>query len=144
MLITPITRSPTRIGMQMNEPLPYWGSLALLKRGSEAMSSTSTGSPISTTLPATPSPTFTSTAGTTSSGMPREAASFSTVRSRSRIMMEPTVARTARMVDWSTRPSRSWIFGIRAASSTISLSVPSLKTKSSSRCVEPRRSSSMW
>ncbi len=114
-----------------------------LKRGSVAMSSTSTGSPISTTLPATPSPTFTSIWGMTSSGMPREAASFSTVRSRSRIMIEPTVARTARIVDCSTSPSRSWMRGMRAASSTISLRVPSLKTRSSSRCVEPRRSSSM-
>ena len=50
----------------------------------------------------------------------------------------------ARIVDWSTRPSRSWMRGMRAASSTISLRVPSLKTRSSSRWVEPRRSSSMW
>ena len=57
--------------------------------------------------------------------------------------MEPTVARTARMVVCSTSPSSSWIRGIRAASSTISFSVPSLKTRSSRRWVAVRKSSSM-
>src|SRR6266581_1827903 len=59
-------------------------------------------------------------------------------------MIEPMLAWTARIVLWRTEASRSWIFGMRVDISTSSLSVPSLKTRSSSRCVEARRSSSIW
>jgi len=107
------------------------------------MSSIMSGSPLCTTLPATPSPTLISTSPMRSDGNPREAAVRSVWRSRSRIMMDPSVARTARIVVWSTCPSRSWIRGMRAANSTVSFSVPSLKTRSSRRCVRARRSPSI-
>ena len=108
------------------------------------MSSTMIGSPTCATLPAMPSPTRISASSWRPSGSPREAAMRRVSSSWLSNMMEPILARTARMVLWSTEASRSWIFGMRAESSTTSLRVPSLKTRSSRRCVEARRSSSIW
>ena len=141
---TPTIRSPTRSGTQMKDPPPYLGSLILANRGSFSTSSTSTASPSSTTLPAMPSPTFTSTcAPAWSISMPRPTATRSTCRSRSKSMIDPMLALTARMVRSSTWASKSSTFGILAAISTMSLSVPSLKTRSCSRSVEARSSVSM-
>jgi hypothetical protein len=58
-------------------------------------------------------------------------------------MIEPMPALTARIVRSRTWERRSSIRGMRAAISTMSLSAPSLKTRSSSRSVEARSSTSM-
>src|SRR5437879_959702 len=125
-LMTPITRSSTRMGRQMRPP-----------------PSPSSSSPTCATLPATPSPSGTSAPTGMSTLSPRAATTRSTPRWRSSSMMEPMLARTVRIVRSSTRVSSCCMFGTRAASSTTSLSAPSLNTRSSSRSVEPRRSSSM-
>ena len=142
-LTTPMIRSATRRGMQMNEPPPYLGSFGLPNLGSVSMFSTSTGSPSCTALPDTPSPTRTSGPPRTSVEWPRAATTFSVCRSRSRSMIEPIRAWTARIVRSRTSASRSWMWGIFEAISTISFRVPSLNTRSSRRSVEARRSASM-
>ena len=143
-LTTPMMRSSTRTGRHMKAPEPYLGSRVRAKRGSVAMSSTSTGSPSCTTLPAMLSPTGTSAWSMASSGRPRATTSRRTCRSWSSSMIEPMEARTVRIVRSRTRARRSCNWGMREASSTTSFSVLSLKTRSSSRSVEARRSLSMW